>query len=135
MKLADQTRVEWAGRTHFLAVGAKVMRRLLIDHARGRGRVKRGGDQFRVTLNEVLTPAKDADLGLDELLALDGALEDLAAHNPRQAEIVELRFFAGMTVAEVADYLGVSKRTVEGDWTEARDWLRQRLSDGREPEL
>jgi RNA polymerase sigma factor (TIGR02999 family) len=132
MKLANQTRVEWGGRTHFLAVGAKVMRRLLIDHARGRGRVKRGGDQFRVTLNEVLTPASERELGLDELLALNDALEELAAHSARQAEIVELRFFAGLTVSEVAEYLGVSKRTVEGDWTEARAWLRQRLSGGAE---
>jgi RNA polymerase sigma factor (TIGR02999 family) len=128
MKLADQTRVEWGGRTHFLAVGAKVMRRLLIDHARSRGRVKRGGDQFRVTLNEVLTPAMKAGLEVDELLALDDALEELAGQNARQAQIVELRFYAGMTVAEVADYLGVSKRTVEGDWTEAREWLRERLA-------
>ena len=85
-------------------------------------------------LNEVLTPASEGDLGLDELLALDGALEELAARNSRQAEIVELRFFAGMTVAEVADYLGVSKRTVEGDWAEARDWLRERLADDLEGE-
>ncbi|MDH3255564.1 MAG: ECF-type sigma factor [Acidobacteriota bacterium] len=131
LRLANQSRVAWQGRSHFLAVGAKVMRRLLIDHARGRGRIKRGGDQQRITFNEVVTPS-ERDLGLDELLALDTALQELAVNNARQAEIVELRFFAGMTVAEVAEYLGVSKRTVEGDWAEARDWLRQRLS--AEPE-
>ncbi len=127
LRLADQSRVDWAGRTHFFAVGAKMMRRLLIDHARSHGRLKRGGDIQKVTLLEGLTPDAGNDLGLDELLSLDSALEELAAENPRQALIVEQRFFGGLTVEEVADQLGVSKRTVEADWTAARAWLRRRL--------
>jgi RNA polymerase sigma factor (TIGR02999 family) len=128
LRLAKQQAVEWAGRTHFFAVGANIMRRLLIDHARTRGRQKRGGELRKVTLQEAITPGGGRDLGFDELLSLDAALAELAAVNPRQAAIVELRFFGGLTVAEVAEHLGLSKRTVEGDWTAAREWLRQRLA-------
>ncbi len=129
LRLARQQAVDWAGRTHFFAVGANIMRRLLIDHARTRGRQKRGGDMRKVTLQEAITPGAGRDLGFDELLSLDAALTELAAANPRQAAIVELRFFGGLTVAETAEHLGVSKRTVEADWTAARDWLRGRLTD------
>ncbi|MFQ5349439.1 MAG: ECF-type sigma factor, partial [Thermoanaerobaculia bacterium] len=128
LRLAKQQAVDWAGRTHFFAVGANVMRRLLIDHARTRGRQKRGGDVRKVTLQEAITPGGVRDLGFDELLSLDAALDELAAGNRRQAQIVELRFFGGLTVAEAAEHLGVSKRTVEADWTAAREWLRQRLA-------
>jgi RNA polymerase sigma factor (TIGR02999 family) len=128
LRLTDQSRVDWAGRTHFFAVGAKMMRRLLIDHARARGRLKRGGEVQKITLIESLTPSGHNDLGLDELLSLDTALEELAKQNPRQALIVEQRFFGGLTVEEVAEHLGLSKRTVETDWAAARSWLRQRLT-------
>jgi RNA polymerase sigma factor (TIGR02999 family) len=128
LKLADQSRVDWAGRTHFFAVGAKMMRRLLIDHARSRGRLKRGGDVQKITLLEGLTPDGSDDLGLEELLSLDSALKELAVENARQALIVEQRFFGGLTVEEVAEQLGLSKRTVEAEWTTARAWLRQRLA-------
>ena len=128
MRLSKQQAVDWAGRTHFFAVGANVMRRLLIDHARTRGRQKRGGDLRKVTLQEAITPGGGRDLGFDELLSLDAALTELAATNARRAAIVELRFFGGLTVAEAAEHLGISKRTVEADWTAARDWLRQRLA-------
>ncbi len=128
MRLAKQQAVDWAGRTHFFAVGANVMRRLLIDHARTRGRQKRGGDVRKVTLQEEITPGGGRDLGFDELLSLDAALDELAASNKRQALIVELRFFGGMTVAETAQHLGLSKRTIEADWTAARQWLRLRLA-------
>ncbi len=128
LRLAEQSRVDWAGRTHFFAVGAKMMRRLLIDHARAHARSKRGGDVQKVTLLEGLTPDGGHDLGLDELLSLDAALEELAAEKPRQALIVEQRFFGGLTVEEVAEQLGLSKRTVEADWAAARAWLRQRLA-------
>ena len=127
LRLADQNRVDWAGRTHFFAVGAKMMRRLLIDHARAHGRRKRGGDAQKVTLIEGLTPDGGNDLGLEELLGMDAALDELARINQRQALIVEQRFFGGLTVEEVAQQLGVSKRTVEADWSAARDWLRRRL--------
>lgn len=128
MKLADQTRVEWQGRTHFFAIGAQAMRRILIDHARGRQRDKRGGDWLRVTWAEEVFPGGKRDLSDEEVLDLDRAIRELAEVEPRQASVVELRFFGGLTVEEVAEALEVSKRTADGDWAKARDWLKQRLS-------
>jgi RNA polymerase sigma factor (TIGR02999 family) len=124
MKLVDQTRVDWQGKSHFFAVAAQAMRRILVDHARSRQREKRGGGRARVVLDEAvaLSPQKDEDV-----LALDEALERLAQLDPRQAKVVELRFFGGLNVEEVAEALGVSKRTVEGDWTFARAWLSREL--------
>ncbi len=127
LKLVDQSRVSWRGRSHFFAAGARVMRRLLIDHARGRGRQRRGGGWRQVTLGESLTPA-DPGLEREQLLALDDALRELAALDERQARIVELRFFGGLTNAEVAAVLGVSRRTVDRDWQFARAWLRKELA-------
>jgi RNA polymerase sigma factor (TIGR02999 family) len=103
------------------------MRRILIDHARGRGRDKRGGAQRRVTLTDWATPSSERNLDFEELLSLHHALERLTEIHERQARIVELRFFAGLTMDEIAHALGVSKRTVESDWTAAREWLRSRL--------
>ena len=128
LKLVDQTRVSWKGKSHFFAVGAQAMRRLLIDHARGRRREKRGGARQRVTLAESLFPSTESELDFEDLLNLDSALDKLAAVEERAARVVELRFFGGMTVPEVAHVLGVSTRTVEGDWTYARAWLRRELS-------
>jgi RNA polymerase sigma factor (TIGR02999 family) len=130
LRLVDQTRVDWQGRTHFFAVGARVMRNLLIDHARARGRVKRGGEWKRVTLAERLTPNGRGEYDPEQLLALDESLERLAQLDERQAKVVELRFFGGLTVPEVAHLLGVSQRTVEGDWTHARAWLKRELGRG-----
>jgi RNA polymerase sigma-70 factor (ECF subfamily) len=127
LKLVDQSRVNWRGRTHFFAVGAKVMRRLLIDHARQRGRAKRAGGLQRVTLTDWRAAPEEPALDADALLGLDRALEALARLDARQAGIVELRFFAGLTVAEVAKFLDVSTRTVEDDWHHARAWLRREL--------
>ena len=125
MRLVDQSRVNWQGRTHFFAVGAQLMRRILVDHARHKHRVKRGGGRQRITLDEhvAISPQRDEDL-----LALDEALQKLAELDPRQAQVVELRFFGGLSVEEVATVLGVSKRTVEADWTMVRAWLRRELS-------
>ncbi len=128
MKLADQSRVEWQGRTHFYAVGAQAMRRILIDHARGRQRNKRGGDWLRVTWAEEVFPGGKRSLSAEELMDLDDAIEELAALDARQARVVELRFFGGLTVKEVAEALGVSERTADGDWAKARQWLKDRLS-------
>jgi RNA polymerase sigma-70 factor, ECF subfamily len=130
LKLVDQTRVDWRGRTHFFAIGAQVMRRILVDHARGKKRAKRGGTGRRITLDEhvALSPGRDEDL-----LAVDEALGKLAQIDPRQALIVELRFFGGLTVADVAEALGVSKRTVEAEWTAVRAWLRRELADDERP--
>jgi RNA polymerase sigma-70 factor (ECF subfamily) len=125
LKLAGQRRVDWQGRTHVLAIGAKAMRRILVDHAKRKRRVKRGGGMKRIELDEAaaLSPQRDEDL-----LAIDEALDKLAHIDERQATIVELRFFGGMTVEEVAQVLGVSKRTVESEWTMVRAWLRRELA-------
>ncbi len=127
LKLVDQSRVDWKGKTHFFAIGARMMRRILVDHARTRKRLKRGGEFHRI-------PLDDADIRVsarrnEDVLAVEEALTKLAKVDPRQAEIVELRFFGGLTVDEAASVLGVSKRTVEHDWTMVRAWLRRELSD------
>jgi len=131
LKLVDQSQVGWTGRTHFMAVAAKVMRNVLVDHVRERGARKRGGDWQRVTLTPAGGPALP-EMELDQLLGLHIALERLAEHDERQARVVELRFFGGLKVEEVAAALGVSRRTVEGYWTHARAWLRRELSRGPE---
>ena len=130
LKLVDQTRVDWRGQTHFLAVGAQAMKRLLIDHARARSSDKRGGKWWRVTLDAGIAPGKSQELDTEQILSLHLAIEQLAKLDPRQARIVDLRFFGGLTVAEVAEVLGVSRRTVEEHWVHARAWLRRSLSSG-----
>jgi RNA polymerase sigma factor (TIGR02999 family) len=128
IRLVDQSRVDWRGRTHFRAVGARVMRRILVDHARGYGSAKRGGGWQRVTLGESLLRSSDAELDLLEVLSLNDALERLRRIDDRQAQIIELRFFGGLTSAEVAEVLGVSSRTVEGEWMHGRAWLKRELT-------
>jgi len=124
MRLVDVERIEWRGRGHFFAMAAMLMRRILVDHARDRDRDKRGG-------NVILTSIGDKPIaappGLD-VLALDEALDRLSAMDPQQARIVELRFFAGMTIEETADALDISPATVKRDWTWAKAWLHQQLS-------
>lgn len=127
LRLADQSRVDWQGRTHFFAVGAKVMRRLLVDHARRHRRQRRGGDWQRVTLGALDLDGPAAGLPLHDLLALNDALTRLAEVDPREAQVVELRFFAGLELEEIATLLGVSRRTVAGDWSHARAWLTAQL--------
>lgn len=127
-RLADQREKRWEGRSHFFAVGALAMRRVLVDHARSHGRQKRGGNWERVTADQAVPLLSDAPLSMEDVLALDRALNKLAQLDPRQAKVVELRYFGGLGAAETADVLGVSKRTVEGDWTHARAWLKRELS-------
>jgi RNA polymerase sigma factor (TIGR02999 family) len=127
LRLVDQSQVNWQGRAHFFGAAARAMRRVLVDHARGRNRQKRGGGEAPVTLESVLIPA---ELPETDILALHEAIERLAALDPRQAQIVELRFFGGMSIDEIALALDVSKRTVEGDWTHAKVWLRHELDSG-----
>ncbi len=127
IRLIGQARIEWRSRAHFLAVAAKAMRRILIDHARGKRRIKRGGEMCRVTAHDAVTPISDSD---PEMLDLDEALQKLARMDQRQSRIVELRFFGGMTMDEIAHVLGVSKTTVEADWRMARAWLRHELTRG-----
>ncbi len=126
LRLIDQRQVTWQGRTHFIAVGAQAMRRVLVDHARAARRIKRGGERQRVELDERLTVSPRQT---DDVLAIDEALERLAELDPRQAKIVELRFFGGMTNDEVAEVIGVSRATVDRQWRVIKAWLRQQLRD------
>lgn len=115
----------WESRAHFFGVAARAMRQILVDHARQRGAVKRGGGLQRVTLDEALVPDAPADM---EIVALHDALERLSALDERMGRVVELRTFAGLTMAEIAHVLSVSKRTVDADWSFARKWLSQQLA-------
>ncbi len=124
LKLIRQDRASYRDRNHFFAVAAQTMRRLLVDHARGRARDKRGGGQVKLSLDEGLGLAAGA--GAD-VLAVDAALARLEALDPQQARIVELRFFGGLTVDAVAQQLGMSKRAVEAEWTMIAAWLRREL--------
>jgi len=124
LKLFDPERVAWNDRKHFFALAAKTMRQILMDYARKQGRQKRGADRLRVTLDEQVTGRAEPAV---ELLDLEDALVDLAAHDERQGRIVELRFYGGLDVQEVADLLELSKSTVEREWRAARAWLGLRL--------
>jgi RNA polymerase sigma-70 factor (ECF subfamily) len=128
LRLVDQRRIEWRSRAHFFGVAAQMMRRVLVDHARTRLAAKRGGAMQRVTLGDV-----DAGGGAssgDELdvLALHEALERLAALDPDQARLVELRYFGGLGIEDTAEALGVSPATVKREWAVARAWLRRELA-------
>lgn len=125
LKLVDAPAIDWRGRAHFFAVAAQSMRRILVDYARAQRADKRGGPEHKLSLEEalVLTDAKR-----EELLALDGALVKLAARDPRLAQVVEMRFFGGLSTEETAAVLGVSPRTVKRDWTVARAWLYEEIS-------
>lgn len=129
LKMVDQRGVPWQSRAHFFAIAARAMRQILIDHARRKQAVKRGGDLHLTTLG-------DEPLGLEipveELLALDEALDRLEALDPRLRRVVELRFFGGLQEKEVAEVLGVTTRTVQRDWTKARAWLYKELYPGEE---
>lgn len=129
LKLQGQRKEDFRGRTHFLAVGAQAMRRILVDHARGRGRGKRGAGWTRLGLHEesAISPGRDLDV-----LALDEALTRLETLHPRVARVVVLRCYGGLTIEETAEALGVSHGTVEQDWRLARAWLRREL-EGDEP--
>lgn len=130
LKLIDQTRVKWQNRAHFFAVAAQAIRRILIDHARAKGRRKRGGDADRVSLDEVLTLSVEQPS--TDLLALDEALTRLGAHEPQKAKVVEMRFFGGLTSEETAEVLGIGTRTVERHWQYSRAWLYRELAGGSE---
>jgi RNA polymerase sigma factor (TIGR02999 family) len=126
VRLIDQRRVQWRNRAHFFGVAATMMRRILVDHARKRRAEKRGGDAERVTLTEDDVPAV-AQNAID-VLALHESLERLAAFDPQQEKIVELRYFGGLTIEETAEVVGVSPATIVREWTIAKAWLRADLS-------
>jgi len=124
MRLVDQTRVDWQGRTHFLAVAARKVRHILVDHARSKKAAKRGGNRSTLILDENMTLPRGREV---DVLGLDEALNNLFSVDERAARVVELRFFSGMTQPDVAKLLGVSERTVRNDWTWARTWLQHNL--------
>jgi RNA polymerase sigma-70 factor, ECF subfamily len=129
MRLIDYTRTEWAGRAHFMAVAATAMRRILVDHARSHRSMKRGGGMRLVSLDSVeLGTEGRAEL----LVALDEALQRLKALDPRQAQVVECRFFGGMTEEETAEALGIGLRTAKRDWAKAKRWLHQAVGAEQE---
>jgi RNA polymerase sigma factor (TIGR02999 family) len=125
MRLVDQRRVEWQDRAHFFAIAARVMRQVLVDHARRRNADKRGGAEDALPLDEAL--AVGAEEPPVDLVALDEALGRLEALSARQARVVELRYFGGLSVEETAEVLGVSPATVKNDWAASRAWLRRQL--------
>lgn len=126
LRLVDVDRMTLENRTHFLAVSARLMRQILVDHARRQRADKRGGGATVITLDE-MTPAA-AQLSTVDVLALDEALDALSSLDARQCRVVELRFFAGLNIPEAADALGVSTATVEREWAMAKAWLHRRLS-------
>jgi len=132
LRMVDVTRVDWQSRNHFFAVSAQMMRRILVEAARRRGADKRGGNASHVALDEAIVPARDRAA---DLVALDEALEELAALAPRKARVVELRYFAGLSVEETAQALGLSAETVMRDWRMAKLWLRRELSATDEARL
>lgn len=131
VRLMQQRNLKWENRAHFMAIAANLMRQILVERARGRRAEKRGGGSVRVTYDESMSPAVKSSV---DLLALDEALARLEAFDPRRARIVELRFFGGLTLEEMASTLGVSPATVKRDWSVARAWLHREmgksLSDG-----
>jgi RNA polymerase sigma-70 factor, ECF subfamily len=124
LRLLGTVEVSWQDRAHFLALSAKLMRRVLVDHARGRGRVKRGGGMIKISLDDSLAVPVGQD---PDIIALDDALSTLATVDARKAKTVELRFFGGYSVEETAQILNVSVRTVMNDWKFAKVWLLRSL--------
>jgi RNA polymerase sigma-70 factor, ECF subfamily len=127
LRLIGQRDVNWQGRSHFYGLAAHIMRRILIDHARAHLRQKRGGGAIRVQLDEALVFAPERS---SELVKLDEALLRLAELDPRQSRIVELRYFAGLSVEQTAEILGTSARTVKREWSMAKAWLHGELEGG-----
>ncbi|HKT48064.1 MAG TPA: sigma-70 family RNA polymerase sigma factor [Candidatus Acidoferrales bacterium] len=125
VRLVGQNPPDWQSRTHFYGVAARLMRQILVDHARASRAAKRGGDSLKLTVDEGLLGAKKADL---DIVALDEALTSLAQLNPQQSQIVELRFFSGLSIEETAEVMGSSPATVKRHWTAARAWLFREMS-------
>lgn len=131
LRLVKQTHVSLHNRAQFFGLAAKLMRNILVDHARRRRASKRGGEQYSISLSRADRLSSKPDV---DLIALDNALSDLAAVKPRHAEIVELRFFGGLTIEEAAQVIGVSHATVEREWSFARAWLRREIAGDKSPQ-
>jgi RNA polymerase sigma-70 factor (ECF subfamily) len=127
VRLVDQRNVQWANRSHFFAISAQIMRRILIDHARRQTYAKRGGGARQVSLEETAVFVQD---NLSEFLRLDEALKSLAELDPRRSQVVELKYFGGLNNDEIAGVLKISKNTVIRDWNMARAWLYRQLAGG-----
>jgi RNA polymerase sigma factor (TIGR02999 family) len=125
LRLVDNGKRDWQNRTHFVAAAAQLMRRIMVDHAREHQSLKRGGGAVKVTLDEAALVTQTRS---EELLALDEALERLAVQDARKSQIVELRYFGGLTVEETSEFLKLSQRTVEREWNMAKAWLYRALS-------
>jgi RNA polymerase sigma factor (TIGR02999 family) len=126
LRLVDQRSVDWRNRAHFFGTAAEMMRRILVNHAHARRSVKRGGDMPRLALDDAVGFYEERDL---DLVALDDALRELALLDARQSRVVELRFFAGLTIEETAEVLAISPATVKREWCLARAWLRREIRD------
>jgi RNA polymerase sigma factor (TIGR02999 family) len=124
LRLVDAANVDWHERAQFFGLAARLMRQILVDHARTRDAAKRGGGTPKVSLEEAPEPHRGPDI---DLIALDEALGQLAALDPQQGRVVELRYFGGLTIEETAEVIGVSPATVKRDWTMAKAWLRREL--------
>jgi RNA polymerase sigma factor (TIGR02999 family) len=124
-RLVDQSQVEWQGRTHFFAVAAQTMRRILVEHARKRRAAKRGGQGIRITLDESVAVAERRDL---DVISLDDALNGLTRLDATQGKLVELRYFGGLRIEETAELLGVSPATVKREWVAAKAWLYREMT-------
>ena len=124
LRLVDQRNVQWKNRAHFFGIAAQMMRRILVDYARSRRYAKRGGGLREIELDEAIV----SDERSAEIVALDETLERLAEIDPRKSQIVELRFFGGLSIEEAAEVLSVSPGTVMRDWTMAKAWLRREMS-------
>lgn len=127
LRLREQRNVDWGNRSQFLAIAARMMRRILVDHAMARRTAKRGGGSARVSLDEALQVFEEQEIST---LALHDALQDLEALDPRQAQVVEMRFFGGLTVPEIGEVLSISSATVKREWNVAKHWLEREMSRG-----
>jgi RNA polymerase sigma-70 factor (ECF subfamily) len=128
LRLIDQRRIQWKNRAQFFGVAAQLMRRILVDHARGRDAAKRGGGIATITLENVDAADRSTDDAVD-VLALHDAIERLAALDPDQARVVELRYFGGMSIEETAEVMEISPATVKREWAVARAWLKRELGN------
>jgi len=125
LRLAGQNPPQWQNRAHFFGIAAHIMRQILVEYARGRGAAKRGGGAFRLALDDAIAPPQQLDV---DVVELDKALTGLAEFDPQQSRIVELRFFAGLTIEDTSEVLGISPATVKRDWVTARAWLYRAMT-------